>query len=113
MALAEPAGVVVPEGAPPPYVALTLLLARILAGSPSVYWGVQRHNPFAAGARELLRTCLADLDRIVALDDEAAFESLLSKLSTGLVSRSDLARHAREMLDRLPVIAPQVEPGAR
>ncbi|HEX5145629.1 MAG TPA: prephenate dehydrogenase/arogenate dehydrogenase family protein, partial [Conexibacter sp.] len=48
--------------APPPFLALLALLARIASGSPATYGDIQRANPYAGQARAALADGLAQLD---------------------------------------------------
>jgi 4-amino-4-deoxyprephenate dehydrogenase len=66
--------------APPPFVALLALLARIASASPETYWDVQAANPRAADARAALAAGLAQLDAAVAAGEPAAFEALIGEL---------------------------------
>lgn len=49
--------------APPPFRVLASLSARVLGQSRETYWDIQAGNPYAAEARDHLRTALAELER--------------------------------------------------
>jgi 4-amino-4-deoxyprephenate dehydrogenase len=90
----------------PPHHALALLLARILSGKPSVYWEIQRSNPYAGHVRQLLADAVIELDRLVAHEDEAAFvrwiDDLRAAVGDGL---DDLANEAAALLASIDVSA--------
>jgi prephenate dehydrogenase len=78
--------------APPPFVALLALLARIADGSPQTYADVQLANPFAREARAALADGLAQLDA-------AAVEALLARCAALLGdAREPLAEQAAALL---------------
>lgn len=63
--------------APPPHVAMLALLARIVSGTPDVYWDVQSANPEAPAARAALA---GSIDRLIAaVKDEASFVTTLQE----------------------------------
>ncbi len=64
----------------PPHRALLALLARILSGSPGVYWEIQSQNPYAAEARRALMAGTTELSRLVDDNDQAGFHQLLADL---------------------------------
>lgn len=85
--------------APPPFVALLALLARIAGGAPATYADIQRANPFAGEARAALAAGLAQLDGAARGDDPAAVEALLAQLAALLGdAREPLAEQAAAML---------------
>jgi prephenate dehydrogenase len=93
-----------PRTVTPPHRALMLLAARILAGSPSVYWAIQRTNPYAAEARRLLIEAAAEIDALVSAGDEAEFVRLFDELRADLGdSLGGLARQGATMLAAVPV----------
>jgi prephenate dehydrogenase len=66
--------------APPPYVTLLALLARITSAAPHAYWDVQSANPHAASARAALAGGLRRLTDLVERGDEAGFGIALDRL---------------------------------
>ena len=80
--------------APPPHATMLALLARIVSGSPHVYWEVQAANDHAPLAREALADGLRRLTALVADGCEgnwvAAFEQLREVLGTDLEHYRDL-----------------------
>lgn len=68
------------ESAPPPCRSLLALAARILGGSPEVYWDIQIQNPGADELRQGLADSLAELSKIIANDDFSAFADLRAEL---------------------------------
>ena len=84
--------------APPPHLALLALLARIVGGSPEVYWDVQEANPYAPGARQALADGLRDFATAVENGEAgvaAAFEDLRALLGAGFETQR---RRGRELL---------------
>jgi 4-amino-4-deoxyprephenate dehydrogenase len=72
--------------------ALVSLLARIATRDPAVYWHIQRDNPYAAEARDRLRSGLDRLSAAVEADDMAAFAALVGRGGAALGDRlTDLA----------------------
>ncbi|GAA1902388.1 hypothetical protein GCM10009716_10330 [Streptomyces sodiiphilus] len=67
--------------APPPHTALLALLARIVSGTPEVYWDVQAGNPGAEAARTALADAAAGLGSLVRNEDRAGFDALLTRLA--------------------------------
>lgn len=63
--------------APPPHETLLALLARIVSGTPEVYWDVQSANPQAPVARLALLRGIEQL--VTATEDETAFISVLQE----------------------------------
>lgn len=86
--------------APPPFLALLALLARIASGSPATYADIQLANPFAGEARAALADGLAELDSATtAGDNQAAVEALLTRLAALLGdAREPLAEQAAALL---------------
>ncbi|MFI1879936.1 prephenate dehydrogenase/arogenate dehydrogenase family protein [Streptomyces althioticus] len=80
--------------APPPHRTLLMLLARIVSGSPEVYWDVQAGNPHAEAARRALGRGLERIGRAVADGDEDAFEDVVEQVRAALGDphREELAR---------------------
>jgi len=88
--------------APPPFLALLALLARIASGSPETYGDVQRANPFAGEARDALAAALAQLDAAARDADPARIEALVARAGEVLgAQRAPLADQAAELLGRL------------
>lgn len=67
--------------APPPHRALLALLARIVAGTPEVYWDVQAANPGAVTARSALADAARRFADLVDHGTEDDFAALLSDLA--------------------------------
>jgi prephenate dehydrogenase len=63
--------------ATPPHAMMLALLARIVSGTPEVYWDVQSANPNAPNAREALMSGARRLMDQVETGDEAAFDEAL------------------------------------
>lgn len=85
--------------APPPFLALLALCARIADGSPATYADIQRANPCAGEARAALADGLARLDAAAGDDDPAAVERLLAQLAELLGdARAPLAEQAAALL---------------
>jgi len=93
--------------APPPFVALVALLARIASGAPETYWDVQDANPRAAQARDALATGLAELDAAARAHDPAAFGALLERVEAMLgEQREPLAELAAALVARAAPAGP-------
>ncbi|MEU3838472.1 prephenate dehydrogenase/arogenate dehydrogenase family protein [Streptomyces sp. NPDC028635] len=92
------------EAGPPPHRTLLMLLARIVSGSPEVYWDVQAGNPHADAARRALGRGLERIGQVVAEGDEEAFTTLLGQLrdTLGDQHREELARACAQMFASLP-----------
>ncbi|HZV73804.1 MAG TPA: prephenate dehydrogenase/arogenate dehydrogenase family protein [Conexibacter sp.] len=88
--------------APPPFLALLALLARIASGSPETYGDIQRANPFAAEARAALAAGLAQLDTAALDADPQRVEALVAEAGALLgPHREGLAAQAAALLARL------------
>ena len=84
--------------APPPYLAMLALLARITGGSPAVYWDIQQANPYAALARQALAEGLGTLADAVENGEAgmaAVFDDLRALLGSGF---EEHWRRARQLL---------------
>jgi prephenate dehydrogenase len=93
--------------APPPFLALLALLARIASGSPETYADIQRANPFGPAARGALADGLAQLD--TAAHDAAPqhAETVVEQAGAALgPHREALAAQAAELLAQLAPPAP-------
>jgi 4-amino-4-deoxyprephenate dehydrogenase len=77
--------------APPPHATLLALLARIVSGTPEVYWDVQSANPQALRAHQALAGGVRRLTALVEAADEAGFAAVLDQLREFL--RPDLERY--------------------
>jgi prephenate dehydrogenase len=77
--------------APPPATTMLALLARVVSGTPEVYWDVQYANPEAAGARKTLADGIHRLAEIVERGTEDDFTAVLGELRAYL--GDDLAHH--------------------
>ncbi|HEX7291942.1 MAG TPA: prephenate dehydrogenase/arogenate dehydrogenase family protein [Conexibacter sp.] len=88
--------------APPPFLALLALLARIADGSPETYADVQRANPFAPEARAALRAALEALDAAAADADPRVAEAAIAAATAPLGAyREALAEQAAALLASL------------
>src|SRR5262249_25945859 len=88
--------------APPPFLALLALVARIAAGRPETYADIQRANPFGADARSALADALAQLDAAARDPDPQRAEALVADAGALLgPHREALAAQAAELLGRL------------
>ncbi len=72
------------ETAPPPYLALLALLARISSGECKTYWDVQAANPHARNARAALAAAVRRLADVVEEGREADFGAILARLGDTL-----------------------------
>ncbi|MGW0176297.1 prephenate dehydrogenase/arogenate dehydrogenase family protein [Rhodococcus sp. NPDC003322] len=73
--------------APPPFTALSALLARIARGTPEVYRDVQTANPYAPAAREALALAVSRMSDACAAD-ASAFAEMLADAATPLGDRA-------------------------
>ena len=88
--------------APPPFLALLALLARIASASPEVYADIQRANPFGAEARAALGAALAQLDAAALDDDPRRAAQLVAQAGELLGPHRDaLAQQAAALLARI------------
>jgi prephenate dehydrogenase len=88
--------------APPPFIALLALLARIASGSPATYGDIQRTNPHAAAARDALAAGLAQLDAAAGDPDPQRLTALLGDVAALLgPDRAVLAERAAALLAQL------------
>jgi prephenate dehydrogenase len=88
--------------APPPFLALLALLARIASGSPETYGDIQRANPCATDARAALATGLAQLDAAALDGDPGGVEALVARATAVLgPHREALAVQAAALLAQL------------
>jgi prephenate dehydrogenase len=88
--------------APPPFLALLALLARIADGAPATYADIQRANPSAPAARAALSDALAQLDAAARDADPQALEALIAAAAAPLgAHREALAAQAAALLARL------------
>ncbi|HEX2314591.1 MAG TPA: aminotransferase class I/II-fold pyridoxal phosphate-dependent enzyme, partial [Thermomonospora sp.] len=83
--------------APPPHATMLALLARIVSGTPEVYWDVQA-TPQAAGARAALADGLRRIAALVEDGDRGGFDAALGEL--GDLLGPDLPRY-RDLCARL------------
>lgn len=82
--------------ASPPHTMMLALLARIVSGTPAVYWDVQTANPQAPKAREaLLRGARQLVDRVES-GDETAFAEVLLQTAGHLGAELDRYREICE-----------------
>jgi 4-amino-4-deoxyprephenate dehydrogenase len=87
--------------APPPFVALVALLARIASASPETYWDIQDANPRAVDARAALAAGLADLDAVARAHDPGGFDTLLERIDALLGDdREPLAQLAAALVEQ-------------
>lgn len=88
--------------APPPFLALLALLARIADASPETYADIQRANPFGAEARAALAAAIAQLDGAALDADPQRMERLVAQAGELLGSHRDaLAQQAAALLAQL------------
>jgi prephenate dehydrogenase len=88
--------------APPPFLALLALLARIASGEPATYADIQRANPFAGEARAALADALAQLDAAARDPDPRRVEALVADAGALLgPHREALAAQAATLLAQL------------
>ena len=94
--------------APPPFLALLALLARIASGSPETYADIQRANPFAAEARARARGRRSrGSTRPRATTTRSALEALVAQAGEPLgAHREALAAQAAALLARLSAAGP-------
>jgi len=88
--------------APPPFLALLALLARIADGAPATYADIQRANPFADEARSALTDALAQLSTAAHDSDPQRLEELIAQACAPLGGhRKALAEQAAGLLARV------------
>jgi 4-amino-4-deoxyprephenate dehydrogenase len=93
--------------APPPFLALLALLARIASASPETYADIQRANPFAPQARAALAAAIAELDDAARDADPGRVEQLVGQAGELLgPHREALAAQAAALLAQLAPPAP-------
>jgi len=89
--------------APPPHLNCLALLARMVTGTPEVYWDIQAGNPHAVQARRALADSLRRLSTVIEAGDEAEFQRIFSELSRFLGEhQSSLAETCAGIFGRLP-----------
>jgi 4-amino-4-deoxyprephenate dehydrogenase len=85
--------------APPPFLALLALVARIADGNPQTYADIQRANPYATEAREALARAIGRLDAAARDADPRAVETLIAQAGEPLgAHRKALAAQAAALL---------------
>ena len=77
--------------APPPHVTLLALLARIISGTPQVYWDVQSANPQAHVARKALADNIHRLAELIDHGNDVDFTAVFDRLHRFL--GRDIARY--------------------
>lgn len=88
--------------APPPFLALLALLARIADANPQTYADIQRANPFGAQARGALAEAIAQLDGAALDADPQRMARLVAQAGELLGPHRDaLARQAAGLLAQL------------
>jgi prephenate dehydrogenase len=88
--------------APPPFLALLALLARIVDGAPQTYTDIQRANPFAPEARAALADALGQLDAAARDATPQTVEVLMAAAAAPLGDhQAALAAQAAALLARL------------
>jgi prephenate dehydrogenase len=75
--------------APPPHKMLLCLIARILSGSPDVYWDIQLSNPHAADMRMSLLESIRTIDTLIAQGSNSDFVDLFTSLQGLLADQND------------------------
>ncbi len=89
--------------APPPHATLLALLARIVSGTPEVYWDIQSANPLADDARDALARGVGRVRELARDGDEEAFAKNLRELSGVLGPRLPHYRDlCAELFARIP-----------
>jgi prephenate dehydrogenase len=89
--------------APPPHLNCLALLARMVTGTPEVYWDIQAGNPHAVQARRALADSLRRLSTVIEAGDEAEFQEIFSELSRFLGEhQSSLAETCAGIFRHLP-----------
>ncbi|QEV10048.1 prephenate dehydrogenase/arogenate dehydrogenase family protein [Streptomyces prasinus] len=101
--------------APPPHAVMLALLARIVSGTPEVYWDVQAGNPLAPEARKALSAGVRQFDALVAPGfaptAEADFAAALDRIRAALGGRlGDYSQLCTSLFARLPQ-PPEETPG--
>ena len=92
----NPAGAAAVNVSTPPYRLLLSLLGRIASAHPHVYWSIQRDHPDGQLVRATLSRAAAELQEMVAADDEQGFTERLSSLRACLqLTHGDLDAIAR------------------
>lgn len=87
--------------APPPYTTLMSVLARIVSGTPEVYWSIQTGSSDAADMRERLRDGFEELDRWTADGDEHSFTKAIGEIGDYLgPHREELAQRCATLFQR-------------
>lgn len=90
--------------APPPHAALLALLARIVSGTPEVYWDIQSANPQAPLARAALAS---GLDRLItSTKEEAAFAAVQQEGRKVLGTELERYQHACAQIFNGPLSLP-------
>lgn len=93
--------------APPPFLALLALLARIASGNPETYADIQRANSYAGQARRALAAAIEQLD-------DAALEEEPQRMDALVVQAGELLGHHREALaQQAAALLAQLEPPPR
>jgi prephenate dehydrogenase len=93
--------------APPPFLALLALLARIGEGAPPTYADIQCANPYAPEARAALVGALSLLDAAGREADPHALEALIASATAPLGAHQEaLAAQAATLLARLQPPSP-------
>ena len=67
--------------APKPCITMLSLLARIVSGTPEVYWDVQTTNPYAAAARGALADGVSRMEDLLTSQDDEAFAAVVRTFS--------------------------------
>ncbi|WP_168211395.1 prephenate dehydrogenase/arogenate dehydrogenase family protein [Actinosynnema sp. ALI-1.44] len=87
--------------APPPHLTMLSLLARVVSGSPEVYWDIQAGNARADWARQALRDGLDHLSTVVVSGDRRGFADALAEINHKLGPRGpDLAARCARLFGR-------------
>jgi prephenate dehydrogenase len=93
--------------APPPFLALLALLARIASGNPETYSDIQRANAFAGQARRALAAAIEQLD-------DAALEEEPQRIDALVMQAGELLGPHREALaEQAAVLLAQLKPPPR
>ena len=90
--------------APPPHLTLLAILARVVSGTPEVYWDIQAGNPEAPAARAALQRGIEYIATLADNGNKEGFATLLADMQTLLGDkRAVLVDVCAQIFDRLPL----------
>lgn len=82
----------------PPARTMLSMAARMVSGTPELYWAIQVRNPIAASARKAFLEHFAQLDRVILGGDQGKFAETWKVVSTSIGNSVDeLAREAADV----------------